>query len=114
MTFPTSNDREVVRLHLAAELATAQELGAPDSALERLVRTAADVFHRPYPQYVGHFDGYVAVRVTEPVRTKMGQAFEAGDFTIATKRDGEWTAYSWRNAVDTGLGRYTGVKVVAA
>lgn len=108
-TFPSSTEREIVRARLAAEIEAAQQMGAPDEALERMVRTAADVFHRPYPQYVGHFDAYVVVRVTRNVRTKMGQAFKKGDLTIGAPRQGDaygdscWTLYSWRNGIDTAV-----------
>lgn len=73
-----------------------------------------------YPQYRGHFDNYVLVRVRKRIRTKMGVAFEAGEVSIANPAErintdapafgkrkayaGPWiTVWSARNSVDTSI-----------
>lgn len=66
----------------------------------------AQALHALYPQYVNHWTGseWALVRVKRDVETKLGQAFRAGDVTIAKPPlwiGGEWTVYSIRNGIDT-------------
>lgn len=69
----------------------------------------AERFLSEYPQYQGHFDKHIKVRVNKNVRTKMGQAFVAGDITIGAWCVSEvigryFCAVSWRNGcVETAV-----------
>lgn len=69
------------------------------------VRAQAEADHERYPQYTGHWDrerGWEVVTVTPLVVTKLGEAFQPGDVTIArVDEKGEWTAYSLRTKCDT-------------
>lgn len=68
-----------------------------------------------YPQYRGHFDGYVLVVVNRNVRTKLGHAFRRGEVAIgriewrdaalvaAGLPDRSWVVWSQSNGCDTGL-----------
>ena len=38
------------------------------------------------PTHVNDFDKFVLVKVTKPIRTKLGKAFDKGEFTIASPR----------------------------
>lgn len=72
------------------------------------VVAVADAEHSQYPQYKGHWDGptWVLVGVTvDHIDTTLGTAFRKGDITIARRSpiSGEYTAYSIRNGIDTGL-----------
>lgn len=67
-----------------------------------------------YPQYTGHFDRYVLVRIKRKVTTKMGLAFGFGELAIA-KPEGDivesgrfagrktMTVYSVSNQCDTSV-----------
>lgn len=84
-----------------------------DRTLE-LVAAAAEerVDAERFPQYRGHFAGWCVVRVTRSVKTKMGQAFLAGDLTIAKYQPRDerydlpayWAAFSFRNGATTSVG----------
>lgn len=84
-----------------------------DRTLE-LVAAAAEerVGAERFPQYRGYFSGWKVVRVTRSVKTKMGQAFLAGDLTLAkfeprNERDdlpAYWAAFSFRNGATTSVG----------
>jgi len=80
---------------------------------ERLI-VAAKERVKEYPQYLGHFDGYILIRIKKDVRTKMGLAFRKGELAIAKpvgveilgRRKGldQWaTAFSISNGVDTSI-----------
>ena len=43
---------------------------------------AADAAHAQYPQYAGHWDGWVAMRATREVRTKGGVRVTAGEVVL--------------------------------
>lgn len=49
----------------------------------QVLKTAAERSVASYPQYRGHFDNYILVRIRRTVRTKFGVAFEKGDYAIA-------------------------------
>jgi len=71
-----------------------------------MLKTLAARAVAQYPQYAGHFDGYVAVRIKRDVRTKMGLAFEKGEIAIAqptADADGFRTVWSVKNKVDTSV-----------
>lgn len=83
------------------------------ATLEALKATAAAQV-KQYPQYAGHFAGYRLARMRKNVRTKMGQAFVAGEYVIAAERDASHplftstgpkfvTAWSRTNACDTSV-----------
>lgn len=67
--------------------------------------------HIKYPQYKGHWSGWVLVRIKRRVVTKAGEAFAAGDYSHARKDEhswqlavgSRWVVYSHRNGVDTAL-----------
>jgi hypothetical protein len=60
-----------------------------------------------WPQYEGHFEDYTClVRIKHRVRTKMGVAFEPGDYAITNAKmvqPGYLTVYSLRNGIDTSV-----------
>lgn len=67
-----------------------------------------------YPQYKGHFAGYVLVRIERTITTKMGVAFRAGEMAIAAPvthesvsaagKAGRFaTVYSHSNRCDTSV-----------
>lgn len=73
-----------------------------------MIIDCAQQMHSQYPQYAGHWEGaeWVLVEITRDVTTKLGLAFRAGDVTVARRHlliPGEWTAYSIRNGIDTGI-----------
>lgn len=80
----------------------------PALALAAL-KADADASHAQYPQYAGHWDGFVLARVNKHVKTKMGVAFEKGDLCLVQVSEphllgaGVVTAYSNRNGCDTAL-----------
>ncbi len=43
-----------------------------------------------YPQYVGHFDNYVPVRVLSTVKTKMGVAFVTRQASLSLVERNVW------------------------
>jgi hypothetical protein len=72
----------------------------------------ADAAHVQYPQYRGHWDGWVLVRFKRNVTTKMGRAFDKGEIALAkpaSRKIGEGrfagrqaiTAYSTKTKCDT-------------
>jgi hypothetical protein len=76
----------------------------------------AEADHAEWPQYQGHFDAYVLVRIRRKIKTKMGVAFEKGEIAIAkpkgrTEKIGGYadltldsrTVYSVRNKCDTAI-----------
>jgi hypothetical protein len=70
------------------------------------VKAQAEATHAAFPQYKGHWDGWVLVEVTKNIKTKLGQAFRKGEKSIAMREtDGElagcWAVYSVSNKVDT-------------
>jgi hypothetical protein len=67
-----------------------------------------------FPQYRGHFDNYVLVVIRKNVRTKMGLAFERGEYAVARptaqrieygRNAGKYSriVYSNRNGIDTSI-----------
>ncbi len=68
---------------------------------------AAEDRHSRYPQYKGHWrtPEWRPVRLKRGLRTKMGQAFEKGDLTVARQDRGPEfvTVYSFRNGIDTSV-----------
>lgn len=68
----------------------------------------AEVAER-YPQYEGHWNGWIVVTFTRSVTTKMGRVFEPGDVTVAklpeTRIDPSRfpVAFSARSGVDTAV-----------
>lgn len=78
----------------------------------RWVKEGAETTHREFPQYEGHWDGWIPVRVVRTVRTKMGVAFLAGDVSLMRPEDPKMrvifgprnpTVYSFRNKCDTSV-----------
>ena len=64
----------------------------------------------PYPQYNGHFDNYVLVRIDRDIRTKLGLAFEKNEYAImAPDRFPSLSNYvpvwSMLNSCDTSIPR---------
>ncbi len=66
-----------------------------------------------WPQYKGHFENYILVRVLKTIRTKMGVAFHKGEVTIAEpafEPDATYgnnrTVYSFRNQIKTVIAEY--------
>ncbi len=85
-----------------------------NEAIRKQLVAKADAQMARWPQYKGHFDGYVVVRVKKDLKTKMGLAFAAGEVAIASPAvhfpDGGpytkipfVTVYSSRNACDTSI-----------
>lgn len=67
-----------------------------------------------YPQYKGHWNNWVVVKVLKTIKTKLGVAFHAGDLVLANPilRTNEYvrrnpkrfvTCYSFRNQCDTSV-----------
>lgn len=60
-----------------------------------------------FPQYAGHFYGYVLGRIKRDVTTKYGLAFAEGEFVIMQPKAVSFqeylTVWSLRNAVDTSV-----------
>jgi len=69
------------------------------------LRGIADRQNAQWPQYRGHWDGpeWIVVQIHQRVSTKLGVAFERGDYAIAKKGEFGWVAYSDRNAIDTHI-----------
>lgn len=69
------------------------------------LKSIAQEQNAAFPQYAGHFDAYVLVRMKRTVHTKMGMAFMRGEMAIASPmtREGYRTVYSIRNRVDTSV-----------
>lgn len=90
------------------------------------LRRQAEAAHEDHPQYDGHWDGWVLVRVTSQVVTKMGTAFAANELALMKPTTDleeaehrrwahHWrrelhgdtrhfvTCYSTRNVVDTSV-----------
>lgn len=61
-----------------------------------------------FPQYRGHFDEWVLVRISRTIETKLGVAFVAGDVTLGRRGTlpglEDWTAFSFRTGASTGVG----------
>lgn len=81
--------------------------------LELLALAEARAGADRFPQYRGHYDDWEVVRITRRISTKMGEAFRAGDLTLARWHEADgpyspagWTAFSFRNGCDTGVGRH--------
>jgi hypothetical protein len=94
-----------------ASTATRPQTRSTRATLEVLAQAMRDEAQEAtvaYPQYLGHWDGWRVVEITESVRTKLGQAFEPGD--LALRRPGQChgdagfvTCYSRRNGVNTSV-----------
>ena len=80
---------------------------------QELIQKAEQQVQR-YPQYKGHFDDYVLVRVRRNIKTKMGLSFIKDELTIANPKIHcpEFgplvnvpfvTVWSSRNAIDTSI-----------
>src|SRR5829696_5779253 len=64
---------------------TTPQTHGPATTIEKLRQALiaeAATAHEQYPQYVGHWDNWRVAEVTRPVRTKMGQAFRAGELVL--------------------------------
>ena len=91
----------------AREAILIRSLITPATLAGLIAKANAD--HTEYPQYAGHFDGYVVVRVTKDVTTKAGLAFHAGQLAIANPTKSTsgglsyMTVYSFLNKVDTSV-----------
>jgi hypothetical protein len=76
-------------------------------ALLRRLRAQARAKFKPHPQYKGHWDKHILVRVTDLIETKMGIAFVADELALGapeiTLCDGKpyRSVYSVRNGIDT-------------
>jgi hypothetical protein len=92
------------------------ELSEIREIVSKGVRDEAARKHAQWSQYEGHWDGdeWYVVRLKRAVRTKLGQAFEKGELTIARDpddRDREAglpdsvCAYSLSNRIDTWIRR---------
>lgn len=80
-----------------------------DMTLET-IRLIAEQKHAQYPQYRGHWDGWKLCVVTKNQKTKLGNAFYAGEIAmynpneIRTHENGTfYTVYSVNNGVDTSV-----------
>lgn len=51
--------------------------------IREILKKAASEQVQQYPQYRGHFDEYVLVKVIDDVKTKMGPSFSKGEAAIA-------------------------------
>ncbi len=92
----------------AAEQAADDTVDAP-TLLSSLKGQAADRMAL-YPQYDGYFDTYVLVQVVRDIRTKLGLAFQRGEYAIMKpidplSLDRDVTVWSTRNASNTGIPR---------
>ena len=67
-----------------------------------------------YPQYAGHFDNYVLIKIKKDIKSKLGISFKAGELAIAAPGVREFkdsagknrkmvTAWSTRNEIDTSI-----------
>ena len=110
--------RDEMRARWAAQVEDQEAVNAAwkspgNPVLTRLhIEALAEERHAHYPQYDGHWSGpgWVLVKIGRKVRTKMGDAFEMADVTLAHPSEpmpGDdrefWTAYSIRNAIDTAV-----------
>lgn len=83
-----------------------------------LLKRAAALSVEDFPQYAGHFDDYVVVKINVRVKTKAGTAFERGEWTLATPESAAYdstsnepkaktrkfvTVWSFKNQVDTSI-----------
>jgi hypothetical protein len=78
------------------------------NSIANTIRARAEADHASYPQYAGHWNGWVLVEVTKVIKTKMGQAFRKGEMSIAKRETegelaGTWTVYSISNRCDTAV-----------
>lgn len=66
-------------------------------------KAEAEAAHAQYPQYQGHWDGWVLGQLTRTVRTKLGVAGVKGELVLMapTSFQGIRTFYSRRNRIDT-------------
>lgn len=82
-------------------------------SIETLKRVAADQV-ASYPQYAGHFDDYVLIRIKKDIKSKLGISFKQGDLAIAKPGFREFvdgrgknrkmvTAWSITNKIDTSI-----------
>lgn len=74
------------------------EAGRFDEATH-LARAWAEREHAPYPQYAGHWNGWVVCKVTTDLRSKGGVQAKAGDWVLAYTTGGyaaQATFYSLR------------------
>lgn len=72
------------------------------------LKALANAQNARWPQYAGHFENYVPVRIKRRIVTKMGLAFEKGELAIArplpnADNDKTRTVYSTRNKIDTSI-----------
>jgi hypothetical protein len=79
----------------------------PDQ-LPTIIRDFAAEQMERYPQYAGHWDGWVLVRFTRELVTKGGLRFRAGDYTLAHRNGGifntsQWMAWSLRGGLDVSI-----------
>jgi hypothetical protein len=54
------------------------------AALQKALTTIAQDSVKNYPQYIGHFDQYVLVRVLKKVSVRGHVKFNAGEYAIAS------------------------------
>lgn len=78
------------------------------------LRATAAAAHAQYPQYKGHWDGWVVAQIKRQIRTKAGVAFTKGEWVLAKPeiREGKQldgstyrsvTCYSVSNKMDTSV-----------
>ena len=85
-----------------------------DATVYLLNQAENDLSH--YPQYSGHWNGWVLAKVTRDVKTKLGMAFRRGDLVLVEPdmsryerasdvalTQGFRTCYSHRNRVNTSV-----------
>jgi hypothetical protein len=48
------------------------------------IRAQAVAAHAQYPQFAGAWDGWTLMRITRPVRTKLGVAFVADELVLVS------------------------------
>lgn len=96
-----ARDKEQEEVNLIAEAGQLM-------AAHRLATKLAEKHLAEYPQYEGHWQGWSLGKATDTLTTKLGVAFEAGDYVLIRNDSswvspGRWTAFSLRNCVDTAL-----------
>lgn len=66
-------------------LATFETNPSLKEAYRQELIAAASAAHANFPQYKGHWDDFVLVRVTATIKTVLGLAFGKGEIALAAK-----------------------------
>lgn len=74
--------------------------------LEEIKREAAARF-APYPQYDGYTEAFVLFEVKRRIRTKMGVAFEKGEFAAGFAREAEYSNRDGAEILPAGFSLYS-------